>query len=67
MKCQSLFSGKIEENLINLSSAELAQSIVKVKGIVYLYSEGSVQTGWTLSSAYTFKQLIAVFGQQAFV
>ena len=66
MKCQSLFSGKIEEKIIKLS-AELAQSIVKVKGIVYLYSEGSIQTGWTLSSAYTFKQLIAVFGQQAFV
>ena len=31
MKCQILFSGKIKKNIINLSSAENAQSVVKVK------------------------------------
>ena len=30
MKCQSLFSGKMRKNRINLSSAELAQRVVKV-------------------------------------
>ena len=32
MKCQSLFSGKNKKNIINLSSAELAQSVVMVNG-----------------------------------
>ena len=36
MKWQNLFSGKIKENLSNLLSAELAQSLVKVK--VYVAS-----------------------------
>ena len=31
MKCQILFSGKNEKNIINLSSAENAQGVVKVK------------------------------------
>ena len=31
MKCQSLFSGKNKKNVINLSSAELAQRVVKGK------------------------------------
>ena len=31
MKCQILFSGKNKKNIINLSSAELAQGVVKVK------------------------------------
>ena len=31
MKCQILFSGKIRKNILNLSSAELAQRVVKVK------------------------------------
>ena len=31
MKCQILFSGKKEKNIINLLSAEFAQSVVKVK------------------------------------
>ena len=33
MKCQILFSGKTKKNIINLSSAENAQRVVKVKGI----------------------------------
>ena len=32
MKCQILFSGKNKKNIINLSSAENAQRVVKVKG-----------------------------------
>ena len=31
MQCQSLFSGKNKKNIINLSSAEFAQRMVKVK------------------------------------
>ena len=31
MQCQSLFSGKNKKNIINVSSAELAQRVVKVK------------------------------------
>ena len=30
MKCQILFSGKSKKTIINLSSAELAQRVVKV-------------------------------------
>ena len=35
MKCQVLFSGKNKKNIINLSSAENAQRVVKVKGLRY--------------------------------
>ena len=31
MKCQILFSGKNKKNIINLSSAENAQRVVKIK------------------------------------
>ena len=31
MKCQILFTGKNKKNIINLSSAEYAQRVVKVK------------------------------------
>ena len=31
MKCQNLFSGKNKKNIVKLSSAELAQIVVKVK------------------------------------
>ena len=31
MKCQILFSGKNKKNIVNLSSAEIAQRAVKVK------------------------------------
>ena len=34
MKCQTLFSGKNKKNIINLSSAENAQRVVKVKVIL---------------------------------
>ena len=41
MKCQSLFSGKNKKNIINLSSADLAQRAVTIKGyknaLIYLY------------------------------
>ena len=33
MKCQSRFLEKIRKNIINLSSAELAQSAVKFKAL----------------------------------
>ena len=35
MKCQILFSGKNKKNITNLSSAELAKRVVKVK--IYLH------------------------------
>ena len=34
MKCQSLFSGKNKKNIINLLSAEFANSMVKIKGFL---------------------------------
>ena len=34
MKCQILFSGEKKKNIINLSSAELAQRVVKVNAPV---------------------------------
>ena len=36
MKCQILFFGKIKKNIIYLSSAESAQTVVKVKSIINL-------------------------------
>ena len=36
MKCQILFSGKNKKNIINLSSAENAQRVVKVKEVYFL-------------------------------
>ena len=35
MKCQILFSRKNKKNVTNLSSAELAQRVVKVKVLVF--------------------------------
>ena len=35
MKCQILFSGKNKKNITNLSSAELAQRVLKVKNIKF--------------------------------
>ena len=37
MKCQILFSGKNKSNIMNLSSAEFAQTVVKVKQLNYGY------------------------------
>ena len=37
MKCQILFSGKNKKNIINLSSAENAQRVVKVKSNMTYY------------------------------
>ena len=34
MKCQILFSGKNKKNIINLSSVELAQRVVKAKSLL---------------------------------
>ena len=36
MKCQYLFSGECNKNLINVSSAELAQRVIMVKVSEYL-------------------------------
>ena len=35
MKCRILFSGKNKKNITNLSSAELAQRVVKVKLLIH--------------------------------
>ena len=37
MKCQIPFSGKNKKNVINLSSAVLAQRVVKIKGNGYTF------------------------------
>ena len=37
MKCQILFSGKNKKNIINLSSAEYVQRVVKIKGSWYTF------------------------------
>ena len=37
MKCQILFSRENNKNVISLSSAELAQKVVKVKALEYCY------------------------------
>ena len=36
MKCRILFSGKNKKNIVNLSSAELAQRVLKVNVFVTL-------------------------------
>ena len=38
MKCQILFSGKNKKNIINLSSAENAQRVVKVNPNIMMYT-----------------------------
>ena len=38
MKCQNLFSGKNKKNIINLSSAELAQGVVKVFFFIVIFA-----------------------------
>ena len=46
MKCQILFSGKNNKNIINLPSAENAQRVVKVKSHhdnEWMIMKGSVQ------------------------
>ena len=40
MTCQILFSGKNKKNIINLSSAENAQRVVKVKPHFYIVKLG---------------------------
>ena len=52
MKCQILFSGKNKKNIINLSSAENAQRVVKVNSMqgsltVNLYIEIEILIHWT--------------------
>ena len=44
MKCQILFSGKNKKNIINLSSAENAQRVVKVNVIVFIWATDHVIT-----------------------
>ena len=41
MKCQILFSGKNKKNITKLLSAELDQSVVKVKVNWYTFREGN--------------------------
>ena len=37
MKCQILYSGKNKENIVNLSSAELAQREVNIKVFFFVF------------------------------
>ena len=53
MNCQILFSWKNKKNIINLSSAENAQSVVKVK-------KHLVRNAWTeLECKFTTKEIAA--------
>ena len=56
MKCQSLFSGKNKKNIINLSSAEFAQRVVKVKLIAI-----SPMFLLTFSAAVTVLEMITIY------
>ena len=49
MKCQIPFTGKNKKNIINLSSAENAQRVVKVKQFVYLVPQIQYHTVYTLA------------------
>ena len=40
MKCQILFSGENKKNIANLSSAELAKTVVNVKSCLFLSGKG---------------------------
>ena len=50
MKCQIQFSGKNKKNIINLSSAENAQRVVKVK----------VSGCWTFQQLYRLKLMLPI-------
>ena len=54
MKCQILFSGKNRKNIINLSSAELAQRMVKVNLTCLLQYLGQI---WYLFNLWTHPSL----------
>ena len=58
MKCQIQFSGKNKKNIINLSSAENAQRVVKVKP--FLYSKTGVYRGIFYFSYFRSKTYEAV-------
>ena len=53
MKCQILFSGENKKNINNLSSAENAQRVVKVKKNGYTYEE---ETSFSESSKSKMQQ-----------
>ena len=42
MKCQGLFSGEYKKNIINWSSAEFVQTVVKFKTLMKLHYELNV-------------------------
>ena len=54
MKCQILLSGKNKRNIIKLSSAELAQRVVKVKEYFFMrfflfhFSRKNIGCGYSL-------------------
>ena len=43
MKCQILFSGKNKKSIICLSSAEVAQRVVKVRASLFLFFPNSIK------------------------
>ena len=43
MNCQHIFSGKNKKNIISLSSAELAQRMVKVKALVQTTTDNTLK------------------------
>ena len=64
MKCQILFSGKNKKNIINLSSAENAQRVVKVKAPRKPASENVVCLYRLLNMLANFSNLFLHTGKQ---
>ena len=58
MKWQSLFCGKNNENIINLSSAELTQRVVKVKLLILGWHLTFVRQGQHFFPVYLYKEML---------
>ena len=52
MKCQILFSGKNKKTVINLSSAELARRMIKVKYPVFCLAQNKANAKMCLMPPY---------------
>ena len=61
MKCQILFSGKNKKNIINLSSAENAQRVVKVKVLATSAAEGILKYLFSFNSFIVHSILLFIF------
>ena len=60
MKCQILFSGKNKKNIINLSSAENAQRVVKVNSPTRIHDHVIPKLRLTLQNQYCFNKWVTI-------